>query len=84
MIWGEIMPLIGFLTLSIIALTLVAPTIFELKKPKDAGPRKIIDIPINQINLPPTKVTPRTDNQLLRRIYDAIVFLPDLELTFAE
>ena len=68
---------------------MLLPALFELKRPKDAGPRKIMDdiIAVQQFQLGQIislmnveeEEKPGLDQVLVKKIADIIAFLPNLE-----
>jgi hypothetical protein len=73
---------------SVFIFILLLPALFELKRPKDAGPRRIADdigvvqfshrrnmIPLVSIE----EEKPRLDKTIVKKIADVIAILPNLE-----
>lgn len=64
---------------------MLLPSIIELKKPKDAGPRMIMEYPVFTLptiaNISALSVEEeRFDPALIEKIADVISILPDLEI----
>lgn len=67
--------------ISIFIFIMFLPTLFELKNPKDAGPRKIIfgqNSPL-QLELLLSERESRGNQSLKRKVSEIISFLPNLE-----
>jgi hypothetical protein len=73
---------------SVCIFVMLLPALLELKKPKDAGPRRIMDdITINQHSqrrgmIPLASIEEekfRLDQTLVKKIAEVIAFLPNLE-----
>ena len=74
--------------LSTFLFIMLLPALFELKRPKDAGPRKIMDsmIPVQRFQLGQMislvnaeEEKPGLNQVLVKKIAEIIAFLPNLE-----
>lgn len=74
--------------LSTFLFIMLLPALFELKRPKDAGPRKIMDsmIPVRQFQLEQIISLVNVEKEklglnqvLVKKIVEIIAFLPNLE-----
>jgi len=64
---------------------MLLPALFELKRPKDAGPRTIVDHPlftqpeVRKVPMANVEEEQRFDQKLAEKIADIIAVLPNLE-----
>ena len=76
-----------FMTCIFSIVLIFTPAIIELKKPQDAGPRRIIESCINQSDYSFTFAKAKenkTHSQLSKQISSLLGVLPNLESTFIE
>jgi len=64
---------------------MLLPALFELKRPKDAGPRMIMEYPLftqpelGRVSMANVEEEQRLDQKLVEKIADIIAVLPNLE-----
>lgn len=81
-------PTLSFVTLilgvSTFIIIMLLPALLELKRPKDAGPRIIRNTAFSQYQIRKLRIInveedQKFDHALVKKIADAIAFLPNLE-----